>query len=115
MGKIVAITFEPAYEHQLTSYLGQEGGELTLNLPTDVAMELNRKTADAWRAAMDQGHEKLVLLCDARLRAPLARMLTRSLPMLAVVAYDEIVLGTEVESVETIAAQEKATPAYAQA
>ncbi len=114
LGKIVAITFDPAFEHQLTNGLSQEGGELTLNLPADIAMELNRKAADAWRSAMDQGCEKLVLLCDARLRAPLARMLTRALPMLPVVAYDEIVLGTEVESVETITPQDKATPVYAQ-
>lgn len=112
--KIVAITFDPSFEHQLTSGLSQEGGELTLNLPADVAMELNRKVADAWRSAMDQGCEKLVLLCDARLRAPLARMLTRALPMLPVLAYDEIILGTEVESIETISPQETAAPAYAQ-
>ncbi len=114
-GKIVAITFDPSFEHQLTGSLSQEGGELTLNLPADVAMELNRKMADAWRSGMDQGSEKLVLLCDARLRAPLARMLARTLPMLPVVAYDEIVLGTEVESIETIVPQEKAAPAYAHA
>ncbi len=51
---------------------------------------------------MDQGHEKVVLLCDARLRASLARMLTRTLPMLPVVAYDEVVLGTDVSPVATI-------------
>jgi flagellar biosynthesis protein FlhA len=113
-GKVIAITFDPAFEHQLTAGLSQDGGELTLNLPADLAMELNRTTAHAWRSAMDQGSEKLVLLCDARLRAPLARMLTRTLPMLPVVAYDEIVLGTEVESLETIVPQEKAAPVYAQ-
>ncbi len=112
--KIIAITFEPAFEHQLTAGLSQDGGELTLNLPAELAMELNRTTAQTWRSAMDQGSDKLVLLCDARLRAPLARMLARTLPMLPVVAYDEIVLGTEVESIETIAPQEKAAPAYAQ-
>ncbi|NLZ06861.1 MAG: flagellar biosynthesis protein FlhA [Phycisphaerae bacterium] len=114
-GKIAAITFDPSFEHQLTGSLSQEGGELTLNLPADVAMELNRMMADAWRSGMDQGSEKLVLLCDARLRAPLARMLARTLPMLPVVAYDEIVLGTEVESIETILPEEKAAPAYAHA
>ncbi|HPC94911.1 MAG TPA: flagellar biosynthesis protein FlhA [Sedimentisphaerales bacterium] len=114
-GKIVAITFDPSLEHQLTSSLSQEGGELTLNLPADLAMDLNRKMADAWRSGMDQGCDKLVLLCDARLRAPLARMLARTLPMLPVVAYDEIVLGTDVESIETILPQEKASPAYAHA
>jgi flagellar biosynthesis protein FlhA len=108
-GKVMAITFDPAVEHELTAALGQEGGELTLNLPTEVAMGLNRKVAGAWRSAMDQGHEKVVLLCDARLRASLARLLSRTLQMLPVVAYDEVVLGTDVESVEIITAQDDPT------
>ncbi len=102
--KISAITFDPSVEHQLTSALGQEGGELTLNIPTEVAMELNRRAADAWKSAMDKGKDKTVLVCDARLRGPLARMLSRTLQMLPIIAYDEIVLGTEVEPIETIGA-----------
>ena len=101
-GKITAITFDPRIEHQLTAALSQEGGELTLNIPTETAMELSRQIADAWKGAMDKGRDRTVLLCDARLRGPLARMLERSLPMLPVVAYDEIVSGTDVEPVETI-------------
>lgn len=102
-GKIVAITFDPLVEHQLTAALGQEGGELTLNIPTEIAVELSRRTAHAWKSAMDKGKDRTVLLCDARLRSPLARMLDRALPMLPVVAYDEIVAGTDIEPVETIA------------
>jgi flagellar biosynthesis protein FlhA len=101
-GKISAITFEPASEHELTSNLRQEGGELALNAPAETAIEVNRLAAEAWRSAMDQGRDKTVLLCDARLRAPLAQMLQRTLSMLPVIAYDEVVLGTEVESVATI-------------
>ncbi len=101
-GRIAAITFDPAFEHQLTAGLNQEGGELTLNLPSETAMQINRNVAKAWRTAMDQGHDKVILLCDARLRAPLSRMLARTLQMLPVIAYDEIVLGTEVDSVQTV-------------
>jgi len=108
-GKIVAITFEPACEHVLTSTLRQEGGELLLNMPAEVAMELNRRTAEAWKSAMDQGKDKVILLCDARLRAPLAQMLSRTLHMLPVVAYDEVVLGTELESIETISVETDST------
>jgi len=108
-GRIAAITFDPAFEHQLTAALGQEGGELTLNVSTDMAMQVNRKVASAWRSAMDQGHDKIVLICDARLRAPLARMLSRTLQMLPVVAYDEIVLGTNVDSIEAISTQDNET------
>jgi flagellar biosynthesis protein FlhA len=101
-GKINAITFHPTFEHQLTSSLVQEGGELALKIPTELAMELNRKVTDAWKSAMDKGKDKIVLLCDSRVRAPLAKLLSRSVPMLAVVAYDEIVLGTGIEPVETL-------------
>ena len=102
-GTIQAITFEPALEHQLTTALRQEGGELTLPMPTDTVMELTRQVAQAWKTTMDQGRDKVVLLCDARLRAPLATMLARTVQMLPVIAYDEIVLGTEVAPVETVA------------
>jgi flagellar biosynthesis component FlhA len=102
-GKMTVIAFDPAFEHQLTAALRQEGGELILSAPAEMAIELNRRVADAWKSAMDRGKDKTVLLCDARLRAPLAQMLSRSLPMLPVVAYDEIVLGTDVEPIETIA------------
>jgi len=103
-GKISVIAFDPAFEHQLTSSLRQEGGELALNASAQTAIELNRRVADAWKSAMDKGKDKAVLLCDARLRAPLAQMLSRTLQMLPVLAYDEIVLGTQVEPIETIAA-----------
>lgn len=103
-GKISVIAFDPALEHQLTSSLRQEGGELALNASAQTAMDLNRRVADAWKSAMDKGKDKAVLLCDARLRAPLAQMLSRTLPMLPVLAYDEIVLGTQVEPIETIVA-----------
>jgi flagellar biosynthesis component FlhA len=69
-------------------------------------MDISRKTAHAWKRVMDKGNDKVVLLCDARLRSPLAVMLSRTVPMLPVVAYDEIVLGTEVEPIETISIQQ---------
>ena len=65
-------------------------------------MELNRKVTDAWKSAMDKGKDKVVLLCDSRVRAPLARLLSRSVPMLPIIAYDEIVLGTSIEPIDTL-------------
>jgi flagellar biosynthesis protein FlhA len=107
-GKISAITLEPALEHQMTSTLQQETDRITLALPTEIVMDISAKIAQAWRAAMDNGKDKVVLLCDSRLRCPLASMLSRirlSGGPLPVIAYDEIVLGTEVEPVETISAE----------
>jgi len=105
-GKISAITLEPALEHQMTSYLRQEAETLNLALPTEMAMDISTQTAQAWKTATDKGAEKIVLLCDSRLRVSLASMLSRTVPPLAVIAYDEIVLGTEIEPIETISLQQ---------
>jgi len=105
-GKISAITLDPALEHQMTSTLRQEAETITMALPTEVIMDISRKVAQAWKVEMDKGIDKLVLLCDARLRASLSAMLSRTVPLLPVVAYDEIVLGTEVEPIQIISVQQ---------
>jgi flagellar biosynthesis protein FlhA len=101
-GKIIAITLDPSLEHQMSSTLKQEADGINLVLSTEMAMDISRKTAQAWKSVMDKGHDTVVLLCDAKLRSPLAVMLSRTVPMLPVVAYDEVVLGTEVDPVEII-------------
>ena len=104
--KISAITLEPALEHQMTEALQQEADMLNLALPAETAMDVSQRIAQAWKQAMDKGRDKTVLLCDSRLRAPLAAMLARTVPPLPVIAYDEIVLGTDVEPVETISGRQ---------
>jgi len=101
-GKILAITLEPALEHQMTSTLQQDGDGISLALPTEMAMDISRMAAESWKTVMDAGHEGVILLCDSRLRSSLAEMLSRIVPLMPVVAYDEIVLGTEVEPIETV-------------
>jgi len=105
-GRISAITLDPALEHQMVSTLQQEADGMSLALPTETAMDISRKTAQTWKSVMDKGREKVVLLCDSRIRSPLAVMLSRTVSMLPVVAYDEIVLGTEVEPIDTISTQQ---------
>lgn len=101
-GKISAITLDPAMENSLLAALSQENGMLNLNIGPDIAMALTRKVAESWKKIMDAGKEKAVLLCDSRLRLSLAGLLTKSVPPLAVLAYDEIVAGAEVEPLDTI-------------
>jgi flagellar biosynthesis protein FlhA len=111
-GKISAITMEPALEHQMISTLRQEADGINLALPTEMAMDISRKSAQAWKAAMDKDRDKVVLLCDSRLRLPLAAMLSRTVSLLPVIAYDEIVLGTEIEPIETISIQQNEMTAH---
>jgi len=101
-GKVQAITLDPALENQMASSLRQEGDALAMGLPSETTMAFSSAAADAWKTVMDKGVEKVVLLCDSRLRMPLAAMLNRSLPQLPVVAYNEIALGTDIEPLQTI-------------
>jgi flagellar biosynthesis protein FlhA len=105
-GKILAITLEPSLEHQIVSNLRQEADGINLALSTEIAMDISKKSAQAWKEAMDKGLDKVVLLCDSRLRSPLAAMLSRTVSLLPVIAYDEIVFGTEIEPIETISFQQ---------
>jgi flagellar biosynthesis protein FlhA len=104
-GIITAITIDPSLEHHMTSTLQQEADVMNLALPTEEAMDVSRKTAQVWKAVMDKGNDKVVLLCDSRLRLPLAAMLSRTVSLLPVLAYDEIVLGTEIQPLETVTIQ----------
>jgi flagellar biosynthesis protein FlhA len=109
-GRILAINFDPTLEYELRSALAQENGTEVLALAPDRALDLARRIARAWTAAMNDGHDKAVLLSDGRLRPHLAALLARQLPQLAILAYDEIALGTPVEAVGTISGQDAAAP-----
>ena len=87
----------------MSASLLQEADAINLALPAEMAMDVSNKVADAWKNAMRKDKDKVVLICDPRLRAPLAGMLARTVPPLPVIAYDEIVLGTEVEPIQVIA------------
>jgi len=101
-GRILGIVLEPALEYELRSTMHKEGDSEALSLAPDRALELSRRIGAAWTAAMNDGNDKTVLLCDFRLRPHLAALLSRQLPSLPVLAYDEIAVGTQVQPVATI-------------
>jgi len=101
-GGIKAIVLAPDLEFELRNALAKDVQGEALSLPPERAVELSRQIAVAYQNAIDQGHDKTVLLCDSRVRPHFAAMLRRQIPQLAVLAYDEIAIGTEIQSVGTI-------------
>ncbi|HUV41708.1 MAG TPA: flagellar biosynthesis protein FlhA [Sedimentisphaerales bacterium] len=101
-GKIIAVTLEPELENHMGANLQQQAEQINLALPAEMALDITRKIANAWKTAMEQGKDNVVLVCDSTLRWPLAKMLSRTVPPLPVIAYDEIVLGTDIQPIETI-------------
>ncbi len=101
-GKIQAIVMEPSLEYELRNTISTDQGSETFAVAPERAMELGRKIAEAWRTAMEAGNDKAVMLCDSRLRPHIGDMLARQLPQLPILAYDEITIGTKVDSVATV-------------
>jgi flagellar biosynthesis protein FlhA len=102
-GKIVAIVLEPTLEYDLRNSITRDADGEQLSITPQRAMELSRKVAAAWKSAMEVGQDKVVLLCDHRLRPHLSAMLWRQLPQLPVLGYDEISIGAQIEQAGTVA------------
>ena len=105
MNRISAIILEPALEYEFRGLLRKEPEGETLALAPDRALDLCRRISNAWSSAVGEGHDKVVFLCDFRLRPHLAGMLSRQVPSLPVLAYDEIAPNTQIQSVGTISLQ----------
>jgi flagellar biosynthesis protein FlhA len=104
--KITVITLEPALEHYLISTVNQQVESLTLSIPPEVATEFTSKMADAWKSTMDRTYDNAIVLCNSRIRSAVRNLISRTMPRLAVVAYDEIVPGTDIEPVEVVSMAE---------
>ncbi len=101
-GNIHAIVLETGLEYELRNSMRREGDSEVLTMIPERAVDLVRKIAEAWKAGADQGHDKIALLCEPRLRPQMAAMLARQLPQVAVLSYDELATGVNVEPVATV-------------
>ena len=99
---IWSIVLAPSLEYELCNSLTSGADGESLNVAPERILELGRELIEGWRTAVGGGHDQATLLCDRRLRPHLASLLSRQLPQLSVVAYDEVLPGAKVESAVTI-------------
>jgi flagellar biosynthesis protein FlhA len=111
---IWSIVLAPSLEYELCNSLSSGPDGENLNIPPEQVLALGRELIEGWRTAVGNGHDQTVLLCDRRLRPHMAALLSRQLPQLPIVAYDEILPGTKVESAVTVTLEaEELVPAGA--
>jgi len=102
-GALHVITLDPALENQFKENVQQTTFGTTLAMdPTVLDGVMTNLEKEAQRAAAG-GHTP-VLLCSSPVRLPLRRLVERSIPSMAVVAYNEVVPRTEVHPVGRLAA-----------
>ncbi len=104
VGTVSALTFDPDLEYKLVSSLQSENNDLgNLSLSPEVSMKLTQMIANSWKKAMEKAYDSVILLCDSRLRYPLAEIVRRAIPKLPVVAYDEVLSNVKIEPIDSIA------------
>jgi len=97
-----AITLDPGIEHEVVSAITQttEGEYLAME-PARAQAVLTALRAKSDEAA-SRGAIRPVLLCSARVRRHLRRLIEQSLPHLAVCSYNEISSGINIETIGVV-------------
>jgi flagellar biosynthesis protein FlhA len=97
-----AITLDPAIEHEVVSAITQttEGEYLAME-PARAQAVLTALRSQSDQAAA-RGGIRPVLLCSARIRRHLRRLIEQTLPHLAVCSYNEISSGVSVETIGVV-------------
>lgn len=100
-GKIIAVTLHPQLEQKVAEAVQPTSQGAFPALSPEEARELLNRVGRAVEKAAAGGVQP-VLLCSARVRLPLRRLLKRSFPYLPVLSYSELEPGMEVEAVEAV-------------
>jgi flagellar biosynthesis protein FlhA len=97
-----AITLDPSIEHEVVTSITQTtDGEYLAMEPSRAQAVLNALRTQAEQAT-NRGGLRPVLLCSARVRRHLRRLVEHALPHLAVCSYNEIASGISVETIGVV-------------
>jgi len=96
--KIVCVTLDPALEDLISGYIDRSGGGTTLTMPASVAGQVVAQILRAVESLTAAGHQP-VILASPQVRATVRQLVAPHLPTAAVLGYNEVVPGVEVEAV----------------
>ncbi len=101
-GRLGVLTLSPQWQQLLSGALQQsEGGSTVLVIDAQTGTRLVQALAREMERVAALGHNP-VLLCPARLRAPLRRFTERSLGSLALLSYSEVAPQVEVTTLGVV-------------
>jgi flagellar biosynthesis protein FlhA len=102
--RLQAITLDPAIEQEVSTSITQttDGEYLAMDPPRAQAIVTALRTQVEHAAARGSQGRGPVLLCSARIRRHLRRLIAQAQPHLAVCSYNEIAPGIDVETVGVI-------------
>ena len=105
--RIVCVTLDPTFEDQVNAYIDRSQGGTTLAMPAKVASQLAQRIAEALEPVIASGNQPVVI-ASPQVRATVRQILEPHIPAAAVLGYNEIVSGVEVESMGLVTVESDA-------
>lgn len=100
-GVLYVMTLEPSMEGRLRESVQPTASGSQLAIDTAFASALLREIGSQAEAMAAMGYVPVVL-CSSQIRLPLRRLIERSMPSVACIAYNEVASGVSVEAVAVV-------------
>jgi flagellar biosynthesis protein FlhA len=110
--RLRCVTMDPAVEDTISGYIDRTAAGTTFTIPPQLATRIARAVAETARPLADLGRP-VVVLASPSVRAQVRQILEPHIAGVAVLGYNEVVRGTDLESVGLV--QLSASTAQAQA
>ncbi|MBL8990777.1 MAG: FHIPEP family type III secretion protein [Phycisphaerae bacterium] len=99
--RIVCVTLDPTMEDLIGSYIDRSGSATSVTMPPAVAQMVSGRIAAALQQVSAAGHQPVVL-ASPQVRAVVRQLIETAVPAAAVLGYNEIVPGVDVESLALV-------------
>jgi flagellar biosynthesis protein FlhA len=96
--RLRCVTMDPALEDTISGYIDRNPSGTTFTIPPQLANRIARSVAETARPLSDAGR-RIVVLASPSVRAQVRQILEPHIAEFAVLGYNEVVRGTDVESV----------------
>ncbi len=99
--RLICVTLDPALEDLINSYIDRSAVGTSVTMPPSIANQVTSLIVSALKQAQAAGHQAVVLT-QPQVRAVVRQLIEAQMPAAAVVAYNEVVAGVEVESLALV-------------
>ena len=112
--RLRCVTMDPALEDTISGYIDRSASGTTFTIPPQLATRIARAVAETARPLADAGRP-VVVLASPSVRAQVRQILESHIAGVAVLGYNEVVRGTDLESVGLVQLSGSVSHAHAQA
>jgi flagellar biosynthesis protein FlhA len=110
--RLACVTLDPALEDQISAYVDRSAAGTTLTMPAPVAARITSQLSRGLQVLAQAGHQPVVL-ASPQVRAVVRTLLEPQHPAVAVLGYNEVAQGVEVESLALVTPPSAESPSAA--